>query len=678
MKSKLFLIATILILAGCQAKYVKDLIPKAIPVRVKARAVQDMVGTRLVWQPPTFTFIGPTSSQTSNTPNPFLQYRLNVSFTGPTNKTLVVPGYYAGSDKWEVVFTPNEEGVWSSVVSFRQGTNISVSLDPNAGTPIAGNGDVNMFNVFARDPNASGFFGKGKLYNGPYIFTSTNPSELSGNIGSDDVLKTTNSPYVITSDVTVMGDARLTADPGVVVAFKEGVSIKAVGNGAIVFSNSTVLRPATVDESNISGTVVSFFPDFYYRTLGDGKAWIKGGTDSPECFLAVNFSPHGGVYGALSYLSGHHVNSIYVLLMNVGGDGNNVWPWISSTDIWHYDVTKLKTWQSIFAYANSHEILLHLILNEGELANKEVLGKTGLTVQRKLYYREMVARFGYLNAVQWNLSEEYDHHCGGCKLDVNDVRSWADYIDALDPYDHSITIHNWGTEEQALIEPGVVDGWSPFWGEERWGTVSYQYRWERGINPSYNTKVITLRNYADTAGHKLPIGLDEADSFEPFEASVCTKPSWNWSCGYTAARRELIWPIYLGGGNLETYLGGQPNQIGSPTDPYDFSVWETVWDQMWYARKFIESFPFWTMTPNNSLLTNATGYVLTNHDVYAIYLPNGGNGSINLSGTVKNFTLRWYNPRTGQYQGASKVIQGNGIRSLGNTPDSNDWVGELR
>ena len=39
-----------------------------------------------------------------------------------------------------------------------------------------------------------------------------------------------------------------------------------------------------------------------------------------------------GIIGALNYLASQHVNSIYFLTMNVGGDGKDVWPWIGPID----------------------------------------------------------------------------------------------------------------------------------------------------------------------------------------------------------------------------------------------------------------------------------------------------------------------------------------------------------
>ena len=84
------------------------------------------------WHTVTLTFEGPATSETA-TPNPFLDYRLNVSFTHPqTNSTYAVPGYYAADgnaantsansgNKWRVHFSPDQTGQWQWAASFRKG-----------------------------------------------------------------------------------------------------------------------------------------------------------------------------------------------------------------------------------------------------------------------------------------------------------------------------------------------------------------------------------------------------------------------------------------------------------------------------------------------------------------------------------------------------------------------------
>src|SRR6185295_516191 len=58
-----------------------------------AHAAQ-MTGELKPWHAVVLTFDGPQSSETA-TPNPFVDYRLDVTFTGPSGQVYKVPGYYA-------------------------------------------------------------------------------------------------------------------------------------------------------------------------------------------------------------------------------------------------------------------------------------------------------------------------------------------------------------------------------------------------------------------------------------------------------------------------------------------------------------------------------------------------------------------------------------------------------
>ena len=111
----------------------------------------------------------------------------------------------------------------------------------------------------------------------------------------------------------------------------------------------------------------------HHLRFSNGDYFVKVGTDSPEDLLAYYefdgtpqkhmYSPHlrdfnsgdptwrGGkgkrIIGAFNYLAEVGLNSVSMLLFNVGGDGNNVWPFVSpSKASWtRYDCSKLDQWE---------------------------------------------------------------------------------------------------------------------------------------------------------------------------------------------------------------------------------------------------------------------------------------------------------------------------------------------
>ncbi len=568
------------------------------PATTPAADSYSQTGGGRKWEAVTLQFNGPRADAADNQPNPFLDFRLQVRFTGPGGSHYDVPGFFDGDGQggragnvWRVRFSPDEVGPWRFQASFRKGPQVAVSLEADAGEPTGFDGCAGGFTVRPQSGRAPDFLKWGRL--------------------------------------------------------------EYVGQ--------------------------------FYLKFRDGGYWIKGGTDEPEDFLAYagfantprathRFENHvrdwrrgdpdwgngqgKAIIGALNYLSSQHMNNLYFMPMNIGGDGKNVWPYLGqidpkgnpANDNLHFDLLKLRQWEIVFDHAQRRSIFLHCVLNEAEHGNKNELDDTALGVERKLYYRELIARFGHHVAMQWNLCEEYNLDI---KLPPELIKSYAEYIHAVDPYDHPITVHHAGKLPAA---------WAPFLGFRPFPVTSFQWR---------DTSIVEYwRQASREAGFPQVVNMDEVF---PDTASVTNADRH---------RREYTWPIYLSGGQLEYIL-----QDLIKTD--DFRKYEPVWKYTWHARKFLEeNLPFWEMEPMDPLLTGAATYQGTNNlvtgqvfakagEVYAVYVPVGDRtGTLDLSAAPGKFVQRWYNPRTGKFQGGSRTIQGGAAVPLGPPPKelSEDWA----
>ncbi|NJK84721.1 MAG: hypothetical protein HC906_00800 [Bacteroidales bacterium] len=109
------------------------------------------------------------------------------------------------------------------------------------------------------------------------------------------------------------------------------------------------------------------------------------------------------IIGALNYLSSMGMNTVYFLTMNVLGDGEDVWPWTDRNERYRFDCSKLDQWEVVFDHMESLGLMMHVVTQETE--NECLLDVGGLDVQRKLYYRELIARFSHHLAITWNLGE---------------------------------------------------------------------------------------------------------------------------------------------------------------------------------------------------------------------------------------------------------------------------------
>lgn len=412
-----------------------------------------VIGEMKQWHPLTLGVRGPAANESDEIPNPFLDYRLQVRFIGPNGQTYDVPGYFAGDGRgngsgnvWQARFAPDEAGTWRYCVSFRSGKAVAVDAAMSAGEPLPPDGVAGEFVVTERDPEALGFLKWGRL---EYV--------------GDHYLKFRDGPYWI----------------------KGGTD-----------SPENFLGYAGLDNTVDQGGII---PDFLHTYASHAADWREGDPD---------FAGDGGIdgrdiIGALNYLGEQHVNSIYFLPMNLGGDGQDTYPFVSPDGSpfanTHYDVGKLAQWDIVLAHAQRMGIALHVVLNEAEEANRHWLDDGALGVERKLFYREMVARFGYLLALKWNLSEEN-------VFLPSEVDAFADTIRAFDWAGHPIAIHNphggFGQYERLLGDDRLPAMAVQYNGEQA-GALVEEWR-HRSASPGYRGSLIWTRT-AQPASASAPI-----------------------------------------------------------------------------------------------------------------------------------------------------------------------------
>jgi len=311
-----------------------------------ATAADAVSGERKVWHKVTLTFTGPATSEKAD-PNPFLDYRLTATFTHD-GVSREVCGYYAA--------------------------------DGNAGETSADAG------------------GTWRVH-----FVPDSPGEWAWKVS-----------FRMGKDVAISDDA----DAGKPAAF-DGQS----GTFQVAPTDKAAPDPR-------ARGVLRYAGKRYLRFAGTGEYYLKGGADSPENFLGYadfdqtpprhRYQPHvadwkagdptwkggkgKGIIGALNYLAGKGMNSVYFLTMNVRGDGKDVWPWTAPAERRRFDCSKLDQWEIVFAHMDRVGIGMHVITQETE--NDQGLNGGALGLERKLYYRELVARFAHHLAVTWNLGEE--------------------------------------------------------------------------------------------------------------------------------------------------------------------------------------------------------------------------------------------------------------------------------
>ncbi len=572
------------------------------------------------WHRVTLTFNGPSTSE-NDTVNPFLDYRLNVLFSNG-EREYHVPGYYAADgnaaesgavagNKWRVHFCPDKEGTWTYKTSFRYGKQIAVMDDPDAGEPVYFDGLEGSFEISPSDKTGRDFRSKGKLQ------------------------------YV---------------------------------NG------------------------------HYLRFAETGEYFLKGGADSPENFLAYedfdgtlpgklreqqpgdniptsrlhNYKPHASdwhendpvwqndrgknIIGALNYLASKGMNSIYMLTMNVNGDGDDVWPWTDRNERYRFDCSKLDQWEIVFSHMDKLGIMLHFVTQETE--NECLLDNGDTGIQRKLYYRELVARFAHHLAITWNLGEENGPFVSSSYGQTDQQRKdAATYLKNINPYKDMIVIHTHASDagRHKIITPLLgysdLDGLSIQVGY-LFNTHEQTLEWLRLSYDSGKPWVVCLDEIGPAHTGLMP------DSADPDHDNV---------------RKFVLWAnLMAGGGGAEWYFGYQ-----YPHNDLNCEDWRSrdkMWDQTRYALEFFQKhIPFWDMESMDDLTSSEIDYCFAlEGEIYAIYLPESGTTEINLTNQDGEYVINWFNPRKGGelVLGTKKQIPGGQTSKIGYPPEETekDWV----
>lgn len=590
------------------------------------------------WHKVTLSFNGPQTNEEA-TPNPFADYRLNVTFSQGA-KSYTVPGFYAADGNaanssatsgqvWQVHFTPDEEGSWTYTASFRTGTDIAIDNTLGAGTT-AGHfdGATGNFTIGASDKSGRDLRGKGRLeYVGEHYLRFRETGEYFFKVGTD-------------APENTFGYEDIDATP------------------------------------NNQG----FRKDWRYHQrdydANDAAAYTwKNGQGSE-------------LLGAIKYLSDQGMNVFSFLTFSLDGDDDNVFPHLgkksnvaSWNDVHHdrFDVSKLAQWEQILAYGDKKGMYLHFKTQETENDLKMDVGRLGR--ERKLYYRELIARFGHHLALNWNLGEEND-----IWQELNDpqnthINAYTRYIRDLDPYNHNIVLHSYPDQQSESYTP-LLGTTSQLTGVSIQTHIDKVHEdVKKWVNESVNSgKKWIVAN--DEQGHfRLGVGLDAGYDRVNGQAPDANDSRINFD-NRDEIRKKVLWGTLMAGGAGVEYYYGYQTGYG---DLYcqDHRTRATKWQDAKVALDFFNAYlqAYVTqMSSEDGLTADNSDYVFAQvGTVYAIYRPSGGSTTLDLSGVSGSYAVQWYDPRNGgalQNGSVTTLVGGNSATSIGNPPNNTnqDWV----
>jgi hypothetical protein len=598
-------------------------------------------GDLVQWHKVTLTLDGPFAHERDSAPNPFTDCAFEVAFAHESgDPSYRVPGYFAGDGDaaetsaesgtaWRAHLSPDKPGRWTYTVSFRTG--------PGAATGAAG------------EPLAP-FDGKSGTF-------EVAPTDKSGR------------------DFRAMGRLRYVGKHHLQFAGSGGYFLKAGPDAPETLLAYSDFDGTTATKSN--APLKTWEP--HVRDWNEGDPTWKGGKGK-------------GLVGALNYLASKSLNSFSFLPYNAGGDGDNVWPFVERDDKLHYDISKLDQWGVVFDQATAKGLHLHFKLQENEMDDDRLGERSGpgtvpesldggaLGPERKLYCRELVARYAHNLALNWNIGEENTQSTA-------EVADMARYLHETDPYDHNIVIHTFPGQQDEVYTPLLGDA-SLLTG------ASLQNSWD-----SVHRRTLKWLEASAAAGKPWVVANDEQNP-----ASLGVPPDAGFqghdgvarlrgdgspaeTRGYSRhdIRKLTLWGnLMAGGAGVEYYFGYQlpENDLACQ----DFRSRDAAWDDCRVALTFFHEhrIPFWEMENADALADNPrhgnSAYCLAKPgEVYLVYLPEGGSTQLDLSGAGGTFTVQWFNPRQGGplSPASPPAAAGGGAHTLA-APSTDDWLAVVR
>jgi hypothetical protein len=573
-----------------------------------------ILGEQKKWHKTSIELDGPFARELDSDLNPFLDYRMSCLFTHEENPadgsgrqtTFEVPGYFAADGdaansssqkgtKWRCHFMPNRTGTWKFQISFVQGKNIAIEPEQR-GKPVVGyDGGTGEFIVEGTDKIFPDFRAIGQLrYVGQHFLQAMETGKPFFKVGPDA--------------------------PETLLAFKD-------------FDDTFARKPK-------ASRVKTW--EAHERDWNDGDPTWKQEKGK-------------GLVGAVNYLADKGLNAFSFLTYNVGGDGQNVWPHVSDTDRLHFDCSKLDQWGIVMDHAQSKGLMIHIKLQETENDDRNIghEGETGnvpaaldggdLGIERKLYLRELVARFGHAPGLEWNIGEENTQS-------PEQQNAMIDYLNQIDPYSHPIVLHTYPQEQNQRYDL-LLGGQSKLTG------ASLQNMWDQT-----HRRTLHWVNASADSGRPWVVANDEqgqADQGVPPDAGYdgfdgVVKMKNDQSYTIDDIRKRTLWGnLMAGGAGVMYYFGYALKQNDLMCE--DFRSRDQSWDYCRYTVNFLreQSIPLDRMKNMNSLVGNSSNEygpwcLAAENEVYLIYSPEGGAVALSTSWKTADCRVLAFNPKTGE------------------------------
>jgi hypothetical protein len=326
------------------------------------------------------------------------------------------------------------------------------------------------------------------------------------------------------------------------------------------------------------------------------------------------------------------------------------WPAQNAEDPFHpgfdYSRFNLSYWQKfdrMLKFARDRDMVISLVL---DMNDSRVHPDAGSEDERR-FIRYAIDRFGAFSNITWDMGDDLDSY-----RDEKWTHDTGMFIQERDPYRHLETSHPAVSNDHQ----DRASSWFAFTSYQEWSRNQHALMLESRKLQEKTGRIIPQTNeeygYEDHYPHWAAPGSDSPDVLRRTAWDIAMAGAYGTS-GESARRGTNIWPDTGGG-----WLNGR----GDDT--------QTMFLGYGHMVDFFTSFEWWKTNPHDELVNNGNYCVADPGKTYAVYLPHGGNVTVQLR--PGHYKATWFSAMTGEKIDLPS-IEGTSWTSP-TAPDQNDWA----
>ncbi len=312
-------------------------------------------------------------------------------------------------------------------------------------------------------------------------------------------------------------------------------------------------------------------------------------------------------------------------------------------DYTRFDLPYWQKFDRMLRFARERDMIISVVLNTNDAQSD--IGAASENERR--YIRYALARLAAFSNITWDLGDDLSSF-----RDEKWTHETGMFIHRSDPYQHLATSH------PAHIEPQDRGAeWVGFTSIQDWSRTQHQLMLDQREVQKKSGRIIPQANEEYGYEDHYPLWApkppgDSADTLRRVAWDIAMAGAYG--TGAESCRRGTnIWPDTGGG-----WINGRGDDTMVMFKGYG------------HMLHFFTSFPWWLTDPHDELVNQGAYCVAQPGEIYAVYLPKGGNVTLKLA--PGRYHAQWFDPRTGEKHEIGEA-EGSAWNSLA-SPDKGDWA----